>query len=58
MIKYAGSPYTKIERPVQKIVVIVPVDEEDATTEVEKLNFQDAGVVEFLRGRNVSCMNL
>ena len=25
--KYAGTPYTKIERPVQKIVVIIPVDE-------------------------------
>ena len=26
---YSGTPYTKIERPVQKIVVIIPVDEHD-----------------------------
>ena len=24
---YSGAPYTKIERPVQKIVVIIPVNE-------------------------------
>ena len=34
--KYAGSPYTKIERPVQRIVVIVLVDEEkDVVAEVD-----------------------
>ena len=28
---YTGVPYTKIERPVQTIVVIIPVDGEDDT---------------------------
>ena len=31
--KYAGSPYTRIERPVQRIVVIVPIDEDDDVAE-------------------------
>ena len=33
MNKYAGSPYTKIERHVQRIVVIVPIDKDDDVDE-------------------------
>ena len=35
MNKYAGSPYTKIERSVQRIVVIVPIDKDETHVEVQ-----------------------
>ena len=33
--KYAGSPYLKIQRPIQRIVVIVPIDEDNVVAKVD-----------------------